>query len=134
MLRCVQSGIGTGHESIPVRRLGPAKSGDSETGGRGKNAVPESKLRVLKVFAHPFDRSLRAFLVGMGHHYEKLFSSQASADVGLASVGLENIREGLKHIVTCIVPEGIVDLLEMIQVSHHDPKRKAMPSGSTQLA
>src|ERR1700691_3410926 len=110
------------------------KSGNSETGGRRKNAIPESKLRVFKVLAYPFHRSLSAFLVAMGHHQEKLFSSQTGADVGLASVGHKNIREGPEHIVTCIVPEGIVDLLEKIQVTHHDPKRKAMPSGSTQLA
>src|ERR1700692_3907060 len=56
----VQSSIGTGHESIPVRRFGTSKSRYSEAGCRRKGAVPEGELSVLKLFAYPFDRSFHA--------------------------------------------------------------------------
>jgi len=105
----------SGHERISVGRLGPAKSRNSETGSRGKNAALESKLRACKVIVYPFDRSLSVLLVGM--------LPLNGTDAGLASVDPESIREGLEHIVTCLVPEGIVDLLEKVQVSHHDPKK-----------
>jgi hypothetical protein len=115
----------SGHERISVSRLGPAKSRNSETGGRGKNAALESKLRVCKVFMYPFDRRLSVLLVSA-------CSPPNGADAGLASVDPESIREGLEHIVTCLVPEGIVDLLEKVQVSHHDPKKGShLPCGST---
>ena len=46
---------------------------------------------------------------------------------------LENPREGLKNSVPRIVPVGIVDFLEQIQVSHHNPKGKVVPSGCTEF-
>src|ERR1035441_3761814 len=134
VLRCVQSGIGTGHECVPVRRLSPAKPCNSKASGRRHSVVPESKLRVFKLFTYSFDRSLRALFVGMGHHYQKFLSSQSSTHVRLACLRRQNLRECLKDGVTRIVPVGVVDLLEKIQVGHHCPKRKVMPSGCTQLA
>jgi len=68
VLRCVQSGIGTGHEGIPVRRLVSVKSGDSETGGRCNPAISESHTCVRKLFAYPFDRNSGTDFVSMGHH------------------------------------------------------------------
>ena len=55
-----------------------------------------------------------------------------SIDVGLAGIRLENLGEALEHGVARMMSEGVVDLLEQIQVSHHHPDRKVMPSGGTQ--
>ena len=52
--------------------------------------------------------------VRVGHQYEEFLPSETSADVGLACMCLENPREGLKHSIACIVPVGVVDLLERI--------------------
>jgi hypothetical protein len=68
VLRCVKSGIGTFHESVPVGGLGPSKSGNSEAGGRPNRAAPKSKVRIFKLLSYSLDRSVRAAPVGMGHH------------------------------------------------------------------
>src|SRR5450755_4706191 len=134
VLGCVQSGIRAGHKRVPVRRLTPAKSCDSKASGRRHSVIPESKLRVFKLFTYSFDCSLRALFVCMGHHYQKFLSSQSSTHVRLACVHRQNLRECLECGVARIVPVGVVDLLEKIQVGHHCPKRKTVPGGCTQFA
>jgi hypothetical protein len=78
--------------------------------------VPKSKLRAFKLFAYSFDRTLRTRLVGMGHHHQKFFSSQSSTHIRLACLRRQNVRECLECGVPGVVPVGVVDLLEKIQV------------------
>jgi len=39
----------------------------------------------------------------------------------------------LEHDITGLVTEGVVDMLEVIQVGQRDPQRKAVPSRATHL-
>jgi hypothetical protein len=65
----------------------------------------------------------------VGHEHHKLLAPQAPGDVHLAEVLAAQLRHAAQHLVACGMAVVVVDVLEMVQIQHHQrhgaPSRRA---------
>ena len=67
-----------------------------------------------------------------GQHDDKLVAAQTRHHITVAHTILEAMRHFDQQFVTDMVPEGIIDALEAIQIDEQQGKAAAFPPGSRQ--
>ena len=66
-------------------------------------------------------------LVGVGHRHPKLVPSEAAACVGGAHRPLKLVGQDADRLVAHMVPVLVVDLLQVVEVDHHQRQPALMP-------
>ena len=69
----------------------------------------------------------------MGQNQQKFLTAETTTKVAAPEGVLENSPEFLQYGISSIMPESIIHLFEVIQVSQGHPKGKTMSSGAAEL-
>src|SRR6185295_14846006 len=73
-------------------------------------------------------------LRGLGHDQRELLASVAADDIAAPDMDPEQGGDRREHKIPRLVPEGIVDALEVIEVDHDHRKRNVLALGPDPFA
>ena len=110
----VQLGVGGTLQLFEVSAV-TREAGDA--GGRG-SAIVEGLLEA------PGDRGA-VIGAGAGQYDRELVAADPPDRVHRPDDLVHHVHRPAKDVVTCRVPASVVDLLEVIEVEHHEPDRPA---------
>jgi hypothetical protein len=132
-LRRIKSQISLGDKSIKVGSLRSREARKPKTCSNRQAVAVEIEFRCLKFCANTLDYTLCVLLRRMRQHKKKFFASNTAANITASRFGFQNLRKRLEDGVARVVSMGIIDSLEMVQVSQRDPEGKAVPGRPAQL-
>ena len=76
----------------------------------------------------PLGQHERAVVDGVGHDQRELLAAEPRQGVDAALLPVEGVAGARQRVVTLVVPEPVVDLLEVVEVADHDAQlRSAAP-------
>src|SRR5487761_635859 len=82
---------------------------------------------LLERLAHPDAHLSRVVLVRFWHRHAELIAAQPAASVGRAYRALQLLREQPDRLVPDVVTLRVVDLLEVVEVDHHQREPSLVP-------
>src|SRR5215472_12557221 len=86
----------------------------------------EAGLRLLfELASHAVEEHLRAWLVGLWQYHQELVAAVAAADVGRAQTHAERRRDDAQDFIAGLMPECVVERLEIVEVEERDRERMA---------
>ena len=88
-------------------------------------AGPDEEGLVGDRQAEPVGDDRRAAEICLGHHDDKFLATQAADQIDAAHIVQRALGELAQYIVAREMPIAVVDLLEMVDVEHHDSGRGA---------
>src|SRR5579862_2767705 len=103
---------------------------NSKTRSNHQIAAAEIEIYRLELGANTLDRRQNALLAGVGEDHDEFFSAKASAHFARPGIPPENLRESFQDHVPGGVSEGIVHLLEAVDIRDHHPKRETVAGGT----
>ena len=132
-LRPVEPGVGRREQILrrPSLRIG----GDAEARGEG-DAVPvaDANVECRDRLAQAFRERRRSRQVGLDEQYGELLAAETGGRGRSRAPGsAEHVGERAQHLVSDLVPEAVVDVLEVVEVGEHQPDRLAETLGATKL-
>ena len=122
--------LGAGDELARIGRvLRPLRDSDRDRDGPG-----EVELDLVEALGEPGCERDRLLLAAVGHDHRELLAADPADDVGHADRRAQVVGELRQHVVADGVPEDVVDLLEVVDVDHHDRHVRVLGRGKRQLA
>ena len=129
-LRGHHRGLCAGDELARVGRvLRPL--GDADRDGDPARELQLDRVEALREPPRKRDRALDA---AVGHDHRELLAADPADDVAGADGRAEVVGQLGQHLVADRVPEDVVDLLEVVDVDHHDRDVRVLGGGERQLA
>ena len=103
-------------------------------GHRGQQLPVVTDLQPLEQQADLLEALARVRERGVGQDEHELLSAVATGDVALAQVLAQHPARLAQHQIARIVPERVVESLEVVQVEHREAERGIPAQGAMQLA
>jgi len=69
--------------------------------------------------------------IGAAQDHDKLFAAVAADDIGLAQFRVNGIDDGAQARIARLMPEGVVDLFEVIKIDEQQRYRQTARSGAS---
>ncbi|GCL48428.1 hypothetical protein NIES3787_41470 [Microcystis aeruginosa NIES-3787] len=123
---------GLGPVELHIGSLNPQRSGGAHPFGRKCTShthgylyrLPRRNLDVQRLYrlAYAFGHCSAIGGVATGQHHRELFSAKARHRVHGAHAAIERFGHGLQHQVACMVPIGVVDLFEIVNIEHEQQR------------
>ena len=101
---------------------------------RDRDRAGEVELDLVEALGEPGRERDRLLLAAAGHDHGELLAADPADDVGGADGRAEVVGELRQHLVADGVAEDVVDLLEVVDVDHHDRHVRVLGGGERQLA
>ncbi len=101
---------------------------------RDRDPAGEAELDPVEALGQPGREGDRALLAAAGDDHGELLAADPADDVCRADARAEVVGEVRQHVVSDGMPEDVVDLLEVVDVDHHDRDVRVLCRGQRQLA
>ena len=101
---------------------------------RDRDPAGEAELDPVEALGEPGRERDRALLAAAGDDHGELLAADPADDVARADARAEVVGELRQHVVADGVAEDVVDLLEVVDVDHHDRDVRVLGRGQRQLA
>ena len=92
----------------------PSNSGDADAGRDTDRVIGEHCHLPAQGLDQLVGHALCMVGVGLRKQHGELVTADPRHDVGMAQALLQESRHSLEHIVAGLVPEGVVDVLEVV--------------------
>src|SRR6266550_3513177 len=122
----VESLVGGLIHGLPVEALPPCGDSDAELDG---NRQLRGAVQVIKRLADAKADLAGVSLVGVRHRHAELVAAQPAARIGGPHRPLQLSREDADRFVADVVAVGVVDVLEVVEVDHHQREAALVPFG-----
>jgi hypothetical protein len=103
------------------------EGGDSHAGGDVDAAVPEHRHLPAHRLHDAVGHDLRLTGIRLGEEHGELVPPHARQDVGLPFAMAQGTGNGAEEVVARLVAEGVVDVLEVVQIDHEDGAIGSVP-------
>jgi hypothetical protein len=131
-LGLVQRRVGRGDQGLLVGRAGRHR--DAEAGGRANPAAADKRDRHAgDAPANPLGDALGLDQVRTRQHHGQLLAAVPGHMTAVAHGGLDGPRHRAQDLVPALVAVAVVDLLEVVDVDHHEADRRAEPRRTREL-
>ena len=101
---------------------------------RDRDRAGEAELDPVEALGEPGREGDRALLAAAGDDHGELLAADPADDIACADARAEMVCEVRQHVVADGVAEDVVDLLEVVDVDHHDRHVRVLCRGQRQLA
>ena len=122
LLGVVERGVGLFHQRTAVSSV-VGSGGDSDAhGDRDALTAPHAKLVIHRPLQDPIGEQAGQLAIGPRQQHHELVTAEADGKSLLAGHVREQTRQPAERLVARIVPQRVVDLLEMVEI--HDQERE----------
>ena len=101
---------------------------------RDRDSAGEAELDPIEALGEPGRERDRTLLTAARDDHGELLTADPADDIARADARAEVVGEIRQHVVADRVPEDVVDLLEVVDVDHHDCDVRVLCRGQRQLA
>ena len=122
-----------GDQTVEIGGARSGKACKTKAGGHIEAMAIKIEVRGLKLRPDAVNHALGVLLGCVGQNKKEFLPSDTATNVTLSRITFQNFRKCLQNGIACIVSVGVVDSLEVVQVSQGDPEGEPVPSRAAQL-
>ena len=118
----VHGDVGIPEQCVDLQRLSRTGSSDADAGSHGDRTIFD-RDRSSDALEQPLCDQLRGVVGVVFHQHRELVSPEPSGRVGSARGTREAPCDDPDHLVACLMPQRVVDGLEVVKVEEEDGER-----------